>query len=425
MAARSAAPAGCTASPARLLARELVAEARVRDAYVRELVDARRGEVAAGRISQADFDFAQVLAFGVTMCAGTLDELIDRNLSSPRDVRAKLRDALRISAYELLFLGKPEHVAVSQGVELARSVQPRAAGLANAVLRKMARDARAFPWGDARTDDAALARAGGVPLWLAQRLAGQYGREGAERLLAACLRPAPTYLVANPFAPAQSFAADLSSQQTAAFVPLGGSLLEVGAGRGTKTLLLQCRSLQELGRCSSIHTVDVHAYKQRLLAERMRELGIAGVCAHVGDGRQLGAIEGLPASFDAAFVDAPCSGTGTMRRHPEMRWRLGPADVEELAGLQFELLCAAAARVRRGGTLVYATCSLLAEENEHVVERFLASSAGEGYEPDSLRPEELLDGQDPAALTSAGHFASLPREGGPDGHFAARFTRVR
>ena len=413
------------ASPGRLLARELVAEARVRSAYLRELVDVRRADVAAGRISQADFDFAQVLAFGVTMCSGTLDELIDRNLSSPHDVRAKLRDALRISAYELLFLAKPEHVAVSQGVELAGAVQPRAAGLANAVLRKMARDARAFPWGDVATDDAAFARASGVPQWLATRLAGRYGRERAGQLLAACLQPAPTYLVANSFAPGRSFAADLSSQQTAALVPLGGSLLEVGAGRGTKTLLLQCRSMAQLGRCSSIHTVDVHAYKQRLLAERMRELGVSGVCAHAGDARRLEDIDGLPASFDAAFVDAPCSGTGTMRRHPEMRWRLGPADVGELAQLQFELLAAAAARVRRGGTLVYATCSLLAEENERVVERFLASPAGEGFEPDPVRPDELLAGQDPAALTPAGHFASLPREGGPDGHFAARFTRVR
>lgn len=104
-----------------------------------------------------------------------LDEAIDRSLSSPRDVKPKVRDALRISAYEMLFLRKPEHVVVDQGVELVRSVTPRAAGLANAVLRKMAFDARDFPWGDMATDDAAWARSFGMPEWLAVRLADEYG----------------------------------------------------------------------------------------------------------------------------------------------------------------------------------------------------------------------------------------------------------
>ena len=117
-------PRASKATPARLLALKLAREVRERDAYLRELVSVER---AATQLPAEEFDFAQVLAFGVTMCRGTLDEAIDRALSSPRDVRPKVRDALRISAYEMLFLHKPDHVVVDQGVELVRSVTPRAA----------------------------------------------------------------------------------------------------------------------------------------------------------------------------------------------------------------------------------------------------------------------------------------------------------
>ena len=376
---------------------------RERDAYMRELVDAKRGQAS---VPPEEFAYAQVLAFGVVMCCGTLDELVDRNLNSPHDVKPKVRDALRIGAYELLFLHKPEHVVVSQGVELVRAVAPKAAGLGNAVLRKMARDARDFPWGAPDDDDAAFARALGMPEWLAMRLVHQYGRGRAGELLAACLQPAPTYLHANPFAPDEPFASDLSAQQVAALVPVQGTVLEVGAGRGTKTLLLQCNALERHGKLVRIHTVDLHAFKARLLKERMERLGVGGVTAHVGDARCLAGVEGLPAHFDAVFVDAPCSGTGTLRRHPEIRWRLQPHDVDDLAQLQLELLSEAATRVAPHGVLVYATCSILEQENAQVVDAFLASEQGRGF-----------------AADPQGAFATLPQADGPDGHYAMRFTR--
>lgn len=412
---------GSKASPGRLLAREVCAQVRKRDAYVRELLDGCRDGCG---LSAEDFDFAQVLAFGVTMCAGTLDEAIDRSLSSPKDIKPKVRDCLRISAYELLFLHKPAHAVVDQGVELVRSVAPKAAGLANAVLHKMVDDAQGFPWGDIEREDRAFARVYGMPTWLAVRLVEQYGHEQAAQLLSACLEPAPTYLCDNPLDPKRPFASDLSAQQVAALVPLEGMLLEVGAGRGTKTVLLQCRALSTLGRFVGIHTVDVHAFKERLLSERLAEMGIDSVMTHTGDARALDAVEGLPASFDVAFVDAPCSGMGTLRRHPEIRWHLTPEDVEELVILQLDLLCAAAARVRPGGALVYATCSILREENEGVVSAFLSSTAGEGFVLDPIAPDELIAEQPGWRITDDGCFAALPTSDGPDGHFAARLRRV-
>ena len=118
-------------TPARRAALELTRELREREAYARELIDTRR---TSWEGSQEDFDYMQVLVFGVVMTSGTLDLLIDRNLNSPKDVKPKVRDALRISAYELLFLGKPAHVVVDQGVELVRAAAKKAAGLGNAAV---------------------------------------------------------------------------------------------------------------------------------------------------------------------------------------------------------------------------------------------------------------------------------------------------
>lgn len=405
-------------TPARLLALELTRERREREAYLRELVDSHRD---SSGLPPEEFAFAQVLAFGVTMCEGSLDFFIDRNLNSPSDVRPKVRDALRISAYEMLFLKKPAHVVVDQGVELVRAVARKAAGLGNAVLRKMSRDAVGFPWGDPAGDIDALARLYGVPSWLAGALCREYGRPGASRMLAACLEPAPTYLVENPYLPGQEFASDLSAQAVAGLVPLveGGAVLEVGAGRGTKTMLLQARALDELGHATRIHTVDLHAFKREILEKRLAQGRVPGVTAHVGDGRRLDEIEGLPASFETVFVDAPCSGTGTLRRHPEIRWRMGPGDVEDLAGLQLQLLEGAAPRVKPGGTLVYATCSVLSRENRENVENFLKTDIGASFEP--VPVGELPRGlpQIPRKQQDVPFFQSVPTSGGPDGHFAA------
>lgn len=390
------------ATPARLLALALTRKVRERDAYLRELVNACRADVA---LPLEEFDFAQVLAYGVVMCRGTLDEAIDRVLSSPRDVKAKLRDALRISAYELLFLRKPAHAVVSQGVELARHVAPRATGLANAVLRKMADDARAFPWGDVALDDDAYAREYGMPTWLAMKLANQYGRGPASEIMRVGLQPAPRYLVENPFDANEPFACDLSAQRVASFVPLCGPILEIGAGRGTKTMLIESRAMRELGHPVAVHAVDLHEYRARLHHERMKRAGIGCVLSLVGDARELDAIEGVLPQYASILLDAPCSGTGTMRRHPEIRWRLTPDDVAELSELQLALLVEAARHLAPGGTLVYATCSILAEENQRVVEAFLAT-------------------QDPVAWTiKSDSFASLPEQDGPDGHFAVVFQR--
>lgn len=405
-------------TPARQAAVEVVREVRERDAYARELIDARR---AGWEHSQEDFDYMQVLVFGVVMCRGTLDELIDRNLNSPKDIKSNVRDALQVSAYELLYLRKPDHVVVDQGVEMVRFVARKAAGLANAVLRKMAADAKAFPWGDKDEDHVAFARYYGVQQWLCDSLLLQYGIQKTEDMLEAFLKPAPTYMVDNPYLSGAKFAADLASQQTASMVPVDGTVLEIGAGRGTKTMLMQRNAYAWYREPALIHTVDLHAFKAQILRERMAEQRVPNVFAHVGDATDLDSIEGLPRSFDAVFIDAPCSGTGTLRRHPEIRWNLKKRDVSALAAIQRDMLESAAPYVVPDGVMIYATCSILHRENQEVVASFLKSDAGRDFSIIECAPafEDFED-----SVTDAGFFASLPTVDGPDGHFAVVLKRM-
>ncbi len=455
---------------ARRFAYDVLRATRERDGYVREIFNAAEAPLySQGRLPDArEIEFARAISFGVTSCLGTLDELIDRNLNSPRDVKPKLRDALRISAWEMLFSTREDYAVVDQGVELARHAAPPAAGLANAVLRKMARDAKGFPWGDPETDMAALARSVGMPLWLTQEMMESCGPVAA-RMLEAMLWPAPFYSIqacpdgrfdarggegeggedgeggeggACPDAggrggryvqlsfdrpedgappPRTEIVSDLAARYVASIVPLEGAVLEVGAGRGTKTALMQLRAASEYGHGADIHALDVHGFKRALLHERLEKLGLPDVKAYVGDGRRLDEVDGLPPLFNAVLVDAPCSGTGTFRRHPEGRWRLSPGDVESLVALQGELLAAASARVAKGGVLVYSTCSVLPQENEEVVRAFLAGETGAGFSQLELSDEGFS--QPNWRITREGAFQSTPAMGCSDGHFAAAFVR--
>ena len=357
---------------------------------------------------------------GVTAAEGTLDALIDSHLqkggaSKKTRLEPRVRDALRIAVFELVYLGTRPDVAVSQGVELARSVAPRAAGLANAVLRRVAeKDVALVADARARVESGAfetrdLALVGALPEWLAERVGiraltalapaapwvatndtkGQSLRIILEEAgcepeagplprsyrLGAPSRLAPSGLVER----VEVIPCDLAAQEVAlACAPAPGErVLEVGQGRGTKTLLLQNAAIAAGGPCE-ITAVEVFPRKSKLAARRMEAAGLAEhvrcVCA---DGRALPDDLG---TFDLVFLDAPCTGTGTLSRHPEIAWSLEPSAPAELSALQAELLASAAAHVAPGGRLVYATCSVLAEENDAVIAAFLASPSGTGFE---------------------------------------------
>jgi len=449
-------------SPARRLALEATRRIRIRNAFARPVIE----KVIDGSSASAeDRSFATLLTCGVVASTGVLDEIIDSCLDRPTDIQPDVRDALRISTYEMTYLDKTSYAAVSQGVELVRSVAPRAAGLANAVLRRISRHLADFPWGDVSTSDEALARAHAFPLWLVEKIIAQRGRPAVELMLEACDAQAPLYVATNPFRLTDADAADLLTQvdpQARSFGVAGcfevpdasavlrgpavahgrlivadasaqcvahlarprtpGAFLEVASGRGTKSILLQGAALRGLGEPVDLFAVDLHAFKRDLLAKRMELCGIPRVVPVCADATDLEHCADLPGGFAAAFVDAPCSGTGTLRRHPEQRMRMREETFDELAGLGLRLLTSAASQVVPGGSLVYATCSVVCEENEQVLERFLSSKAGAAWEVAPF--EDELPEAYAGCLTPEGYFQSLPVPAGPDGHFAARIVRT-
>ncbi len=438
------------ATAARRSALSLVSERRRRDARARELLRAS-DELSA--LSERERAQATRLVLGTVAAEGELDRVIDAHLRRGARLEPRVRDALRLAAFELLYLGTRDDVCVSQGVELVRGVSPRAAGLANAVLRRVVeKDAPALSRARERVvagafDARDLARIGALPEWLCARALASLGDGRAAAWAVAALGPAGAWVAANRVQRGQALLhaleeagcapapgpvpgsyllgaparlapsglvecvdvlpCDLAAQEVvlAAAPEPGSRVLEVGQGRGTKTVLLEGAAVAAGGPCEIV-SVEIDPRKSALAARRMEA---AGISEHVrcvaADGRALGGDDlpdALLGSFDLVFVDAPCSGSGTLARHPEIAWSLREEALPGLAALQADILRAASTRVAPGGLVVYSTCSILAEEDERVVEALLTGPTGGQF--------ELLDARR----------TDLP---GADTHFVARLRK--
>lgn len=372
-----------------------------------------------------DRALATRLVLGAIAVRGEVDRVVTSHLRARSALEPLVRDALRIAAFEILYLDTPTQVAVSQGVELVRSASRRAAGLGNAVLRRVAdEDAPALGAARARMESgdftaADLQRVGGLPGWLAERAMADLGPEAAAAYAAGALEPACASAAANaakhgvdecrallaeagcepePGPVAGSFVlgrpsalapsglvgscdvlpCDLAAQDVVASLDVraGERVLEVGQGRGTKSVLMASAGAR-------LTSVEVDAKKCAIAAARMEAAGVGGrvecVC---DDGRELARVD---SAFGLVFVDAPCSGAGTLSRHPEIAWSLKEGDLADLAGLQLQILRRAATRVADGGRLAYSTCSILRQEDEDVVDAFLVSPEGSRFRLASAR----------------------------------------
>lgn len=421
-------PAQKGATPARLAALKITRQVRERNAFARDLIDNR---LRQANLPPAERDFAILLILGVVACSGELDLIVNKALQFG-SIKPKVRDALRISAYELFFLKKPEYQVVDQGVELVRQVAPPAAGLANKLLRQMVDLRDEFPFGDPLGSAEALAHQQAFPLWLAQRLIDQQGHAQAARFMEVCNQQAPLFLAdltqgttlqvepsqLRSYLPriesGELIIADAAAQQIAhmATPPTQEHFLEVGSGRGTKTLLLMAQAKRLYGHTPQLVAVDTHAYKLDILRLRLRDHGFYAVITVPGDATRLETLIGkkkLPKQYAGALIDAPCSGTGTLRRHPEIRWRLTPQAISDMAAQGSAMLAAVAHHIQPGGFVVYSTCSVLQEENQQVIEDFLASEAGQPFTQGDEQYQSTLADNSPDA-----HFAvKLVREGKP------------
>jgi len=449
-------------APARRAALAVLKRVRERSAFGPETLDA---VLRASGLDARDTALATRLAYGALQTMGTLDEAIDRVCDRPGSLEDGVRDVLRLAAYELLYMRTPARAAVHEGVDAARSVRAAASGLANAVLRKIAADAETFPWGDPASDDAALARATGHPLWLVQGWIEELGRERASAALYADLEPAPLYVWCDTFHGSLVEATDaliadgaqpqpgplpdcllaedahaavrgaavargivVITDAAAQVAPLacaapGGLVIDVAAGRGTKTAQVQAACVQA-GAPAQVYALDIHEFKAQVLTRRMADLGVPGVTPLVGDATDLSTVEGLPelGTADVVLLDAPCSGLGSLRRRPEKRWRVSEEDIVRLAELQSAMLGECARLVRVGGRVVYSTCTVTRPENRGVVEGFLDKEQGR-FKLAAL-PEIVVERWG-SAIAPEGWFQSVPESGGPDGHFVAVLERVK
>jgi 16S rRNA (cytosine967-C5)-methyltransferase len=294
-------------------------------------------EMSAG-LEARDAGLASELVFGTLRYRAQLDWLIEHYSGRKARLDPEVRIALRMGVYQRRYLERiPDHAAVGESVELVkRAKKSSAAGFVNAVLRKAGRDAVAWPSREVELS---------CPEWLLGRWERQYGRETAEGIAKAALQEPEKYVRGDRVQ-------DIGSQ---AIVPLLGleaeqTFLDLCAAPGNKTA-------QALESGVKAVACDLHWHRLR----GMKQLG--AVLAVVDGTKPLPFARG----FDRILVDAPCSGTGTLGRNPEIKWKLRPEDLADLQSRQRALLSNAFEALAPGGVLVYSTCSLEDEENEEVV----------------------------------------------------------
>ena len=390
-----------------------------------------RGEADRAGLDERDRAFAMQLAYGTVQRVRTLDHAIETLGRRPlRKLDPPVRAALRLGAYQIAFARSiPVHAAVAESVELVRRAGlERAVAFTNAVLRRVAGGLDDLIARLPETTPAEAALRHSYPDWIAERWWRDLGPEEALALMRAQNEPAETAVRVNvrrarPEEIPGERDPDLPDARVVERIPpewleqglvwpqsRGSQLaaLAVGAGPHDRVLDLCAapggKATQLPGTVVAVERHPGRAAALRATAER---LGATNVTVVEAD-----ALE-LPAEltgFDRVLVDAPCSGLGTLASHPDLRWRAKP-----LPDLQLALLRAAAERVRPGGTITYAVCTINAEENEHVIDAF-------GLPPDDLgalwprfrhpkRPEFLLTL--PHRHRTAGFFVARVRV--PDG----------
>lgn len=395
------------------------------------------GHPGTAGLTARDRAFARLLVLTVLRRRGEIDHLLRRFLKR-RPKEGGVEALLQLGAAQLLFLGTPPHAAVNEAVRLATHRCPKHVALVNAVLRRIA----GMPAEEVMALDGARLN---TPGWLWQSWVGAYGEPVARAIAEAHTGEPPLDLSVKgePERWAGELDAELLPNGTLRR-PVGGSIESLpgfaegaiwvqdvaaslparllGELAGRRVLELCCapggKTLQLCAAGASVVAVDIAEARLALVRENLQRTGLEAELV-AADARSWRTGERFP----LILLDAPCSATGTIRRHPDVAHGKRPEDVRRMAALQAELLQAAAALLEPGGVLVYAVCSLQPEEGPAGIERFLATDPG---------LERLPVGRDeicglPAEISPAGEVRTLPchmaGQGGMDGFFMARLRR--
>jgi 16S rRNA (cytosine967-C5)-methyltransferase len=444
-------------SAARRAASEILRRVEEDEAFAAVLLASTGEELRAD-----DRALCYELVLGVLRRQLWLDKLIAHYAGrEAASLDAPVRRALRLGLYQLRFLTRiPPSAAVNESVNLAHEARLRsAANFINAVLRRATRESNYDPAAHATDAVERIAIANSHPAWLVRRWidffgadeAGSFARanndtppvafrvnplRAAEPEVFARLREAgvearPSRLVSGAWRAESAggagvasrlralasegaiYTQDEASQLVAHVVGArdGERVLDVCAAPGSKATQIAARA----GVGALVVAGDLHAHRLRVVRESAARQGLERIQAVAYDAEAwpLPFCEG---AFRRVLVDAPCTGTGTLRHNPEIRWRITPADIDTLAARQRRILAHAAQAVVPGGRLVYSTCSVEPEENEVVVKAFLETHpAFESARPDV--PERLL--------TKEGAARTWPHRDDTDGFFVAAFERTK
>ncbi len=401
-------------------------------------------ELAAARdiasLTSRDRAFARLLVATVLRRLPELDQALRKLLDRPLPAKAsEARWALRLGAAQLLFLESPPHAAVATSVDLLSKRSSGFKGVVNAVLRRLVREGRPLA-----TAEAARLN---TPAWLWESWTAAYGAEEALSIAEAHLREPPLDLTAK------SDAGAWAGRLEGALLPLGGVRLASGAGDpqrlpgfaegawwvqdqaaalparllgdvAGKRVADLCaapggKTLQLAAAGAEVTAVDKSETRLGRLRENLARCGLKAAVVQADATAWRGA-----ESFDAVLLDAPCSATGTMRRHPDIARTRKPEDLADIFPLQVKLLRAAIQLLSPGGTLVYAVCSLQPEEGPGQIEALLGDAAPLRRLP--IRAEELAGHGE--LIDANGDLRSLPSHlstlGGLDGFYACRLVRL-
>ncbi len=442
-------------SPARIAAFDILLRVEREDSYASELLHSARYT----NLSPADHGLATELVMGVLRWRSLLDtHIAERSSQKLARLDAEVLTALRLAAYQLLFLDRvPERAAVHESVELVKRARKRSAvPFANGILRKFAGVARDRDGATAivsATTPSELAEHSAHPPWLVERWIQAFGFEAAKQICAYDQRipgtavsvpdPAiadglkdhklelrPGYLLRSayrvvagdlsntrPFREGRVMIQDEGSQLVSLLVGQGTNILDCCAAPGGKT-----RTLAERNPNASILATELYPHRARTLRKLVTAPNVQVIAA---DARNLP----ITTLFDRVLADVPCSGTGTLARNPEIKWRLRIEDLADLQARQLAILQSAMQRVAAGGRLVYSTCSLEKEENSAVVEE--AMSVDHSFrqldcrvELEHLRLQRELRWEDIDSLTSGPYLRTIPGVHPCDGFFAAILQKI-
>jgi 16S rRNA (cytosine967-C5)-methyltransferase len=445
-------------SPARSVALEILLRVEREESYATELLHSDR----LAKLSSRDHGLATELVMGVLRWQSLLDQRLAAASSQKLDrLDGEVLAALRLGVYQLQFLSRvPAHAAIFESVELVKAARKRsAAPFVNAVLRTVAgagmedilvenvlSEIRKSP------DSITLAQNAAHPVWLVERWTEHYGLEAARQicahdqmvpdtaihirddksnaeLAAAGVQLLPGRLLSTArrviagdvtatraYTEGRVSIQDEASQLVALLPGRGKTILDCCAAPGSKTALLARRNPR-----AKVVATELHPHRARLLQKLSRLPNVHVVAA---DARHLP----FSRAFDRILADVPCSGTGTLARNPEIKWRLKSADLHDLQSRQMAILKSALAQLAVGGRLVYSTCSLEYEENEAVVRSALDGTvefkvADLKGELEQLRQSGDLCWEDIASLLDGPYMRTIPGVHPCDGFFAAMIER--